>query len=128
MISASLIWLIVPESLSPESRAANSSSHAAAKLANNETRMTPAGLGKVAKRSLLNLFGFLIPLRTFLPRRRDIRGSGHGDDWNMTFIGLSSGVSFTILGMVSLKFQYAEAAFGWNSETVREMQPHVQLC
>jgi len=64
------------------------------------------------------LFGFLIPLRTFLPRRRDIRGSGHGNDWNLTFIGLSSGVSFTILGMVSLKFQYAEAAFGWNSETL----------
>jgi hypothetical protein len=121
MISASLIWFILPESLSPESRAANSSSHAAAKLANNETRMTP-GLCEVAKRSLLSLFGFLIPLRTFLPRKRDIRGSGHGDDWNLTFIGLSSGVSFTILGMVALKFQYAEATFGWNSETVREIQ------
>jgi len=90
MICASFIWFIVPESLPPEIRAVNSSSHAAAKLANNGAHMTSVRLSAVAKQSLLSLFGFLTPLRTLLPTERDVRESGHsnhGRDWNLTFIG-----------------------------------------
>lgn len=124
IISASLIWFVLPESLSPEIRAANSSSHAAAKLAINEAHLASTGLNAIVTGCLSRLFSFLIPLRTFLPQERDIREPGYasgGRDWNLTLLGLSSGVSFTVLGMIPIKFQYAEATFDWNSETVRGM-------
>lgn len=122
MISSALVWFVLPESVSSELRAANNSSHAAAKLANHEEgRLAPTGLNGIVRRTLSSLFNFLIPLRVFVPRKREVGEPGypHGSsDWNLTFIGLSSGVSFTIIGILPLKFQYAEAAFDWNSETV----------
>jgi hypothetical protein len=128
VICASLIWFILPESLSLEFRVANSNSHAAAKLAaHEEAQLAPTGLNAIVTGSLSSLFSFLIPLRTFVPRERDAGEPGYShssSDWNLTFIGLSSGVSFAIIGMLPLKFQYAEAAFEWNSETVGE---NVQL-
>lgn len=123
LIIALLVWFILPESLSPEVRAAHASAREAAKLsANGEEFLTgQSGLMGSLQRLFSGMFAFLAPLKILLPRKKEPGepGAAQGKrDWNITFIAIGCGLLNSILGMIPFKFQYAEAQFDWSSETV----------
>lgn len=126
-IAGLLIWFILPESLSPEIRAANKSARDASKLnLEGEEIFGRSSLKSILQRTLASLSGFLLPLRILLPRKKEPGepGAAQGKrDWNLTFIAIGCGSLNMLIGAISMKFQYAEAQFDWSSETVRSC-PH----
>lgn len=123
LIIALLVWFILPESLSPEVRAAHASAREAAKLntTGEEFLAGPKGLMGNLQRLFSGTFEFLAPLKILLPRKKEAGepGAAQGKrDWNITFIAIGCFLLNSILGMIPLKFQYAEAQFDWSSETV----------
>ncbi|KAK0210839.1 major facilitator superfamily domain-containing protein [Desarmillaria ectypa] len=105
---ALLIWLIVPESLTQAQRRKSTIKH----------HQSDPRTG-VLKR----LFGFLGPLSVFLPEmnstdRHPLKRLKR--DWNLTLIAVAYGLTLSLMGSYTYKFQYAAASFDWTSETASE--------
>lgn len=103
---ALLIWLIIPESLTHAQRRKSAIKH--------HESDPQAGV-------LRRLFGFLSPLSVFLPEmngadRNPLKQSKR--DWNLTLIAVTYGLTLSLMGSYTYKFQYAAAAFDWTSETI----------
>lgn len=103
---ALLIWLIIPESLTHAQRRKSAIKH--------HESDPQAGV-------LRRLFGFLSPLSVFLPEMNgaDRHPLKHPKrDWNLTLIAVAYGLTLSLMGSYTYKFQYAAAAFDWTSETI----------
>ncbi|KAF8311588.1 MFS general substrate transporter [Clavulina sp. PMI_390] len=108
------LWFVIPESLSPEARAANHASREA-----SERVVSGKTWQDTASRIFRTLFGFLLPLAVLLPRKREPGEPGYAQgkrDWNLTLIATAGACLSMLIALVPYKFQYAEAQFGWNSE------------
>ncbi|KAJ7228026.1 major facilitator superfamily domain-containing protein [Mycena haematopus] len=64
---------------------------------------------------LQRLFAFLKPLTIFFAASNE---RGRRSDWTLTLLALSCGFTVSIMGSLSVKFQYIIAYFDWTSENV----------
>ncbi|KAI0699674.1 major facilitator superfamily domain-containing protein [Cytidiella melzeri] len=113
---ASLVWFVVPESLSLRRQ-----------LEARKTKKESDEAALADKRSgpvywLSRAFGFLAPLALFYPVV--VEGPGTNPlkrkkrDWNLLCIAMSYGSLILLMGSYAYKFQYTSFAFGWGSEQI----------
>lgn len=106
LLYALWLWFIVPESLTQAQKRTSTIKH--------HESDPQAGV-------LKRLFGFLSPLSVFLPEmngpeRHHLKRRKR--DWNLTIIAVAYGLTLSLIGSYTYKFQYAAAVFGWTSENI----------
>ncbi|TFK36324.1 major facilitator superfamily domain-containing protein [Crucibulum laeve] len=121
LLYAFLVWFVIPESL-PQARRDRSKIKYAQELEDTarDRQQNPAvGFLMWFKR----LFAFLSPLTIFMPEVKPESGNRNPlkkpkRDWNLTLMALGYGLTISMMGSYSVKFQYAASQFGWTSETL----------
>ncbi|EJU05334.1 MFS general substrate transporter [Dacryopinax primogenitus] len=126
ILYAIAITLFIPESLSSGAQrriAKRNEVRRRAQLEEEEEisrlRVGPRGYIITAWRFARPLFGFLAPLQLFAPTKVIPGQVGYAInkfDWNLTFMATCYGVAGLMIGLYTLKFQYAQKAFGWDAQ------------
>ncbi|KZO97873.1 MFS general substrate transporter [Calocera viscosa TUFC12733] len=126
ILYAVAITLIIPESLSMAARKRIAKRNEMRKRAHREEeeeisrlRVGPRGAVLNAWRYVRPLFGFLSPLQLFAPVKATPGQAGYAigkRDWNLTFMATCYGVAGLMIGLYTLKFQYAQKTFGWDAQ------------
>ncbi|KZT35058.1 MFS general substrate transporter [Sistotremastrum suecicum HHB10207 ss-3] len=101
---ALFVFFIIPESLSKKSMLEN-------RKRVSENHDNQFGF-------FLRVFSFLRPVATILPKRVVVPGTVAQTrlDWNLTFLAAASALVSFLFSSFQIKFQYAQAQFGWTSE------------
>lgn len=108
LIFASMVWFVIPESLTPTQLSR-------AKIAYKESKArVRRGMGG----TFVRLASVVAPLKVFTPvtvttgdnplKRRK--------DWNLTLVAAAYGFSTILFGETAFKFQYASLIFSWGAE------------
>ncbi|TFY57982.1 hypothetical protein EVJ58_g6698, partial [Rhodofomes roseus] len=111
VVFACLVWLVVPESLSPM------------QLQQARRIRVVAAATTKKKAWFRRVFGFLEPLALLLPE-----GLGEPQaanplktpkrDWSLFLVALANGFVLVLVGSITSKMQYMSLMFGWNSENI----------
>ncbi|CDO72941.1 hypothetical protein BN946_scf185002.g126 [Trametes cinnabarina] len=102
------VWFIIPESLSPERRAAAQSQGAELSESRIWGRLRQWG----------SAFDVISPLSVLLPQKVETPGKGREFDWNLTILGAAYGFGTLVQASVYQQVQYASFTYGWTSETI----------
>ncbi|KZT56416.1 MFS general substrate transporter [Calocera cornea HHB12733] len=126
ILYAIAITVFIPESLSMAARKRIAKKNEMRKRAHREEeeeisrlRMGPRGAVLTAWKVVRPFFGFLSPLALFAPTKAIPGQAGYAigkRDWNLTFMATCYGVAGLMIGLYSLKFQYAQKTFGWDAQ------------
>ncbi|OSD08608.1 MFS general substrate transporter [Trametes coccinea BRFM310] len=107
------VWFVIPESLSPERRAA-------ARAQRADPSASGAGIAGTLRR-WGSAFDVVSPLSVLLPTRVETQGKGRAVDWSLTILGAAYGFGTLVqasLASVYQQVQYASFTYGWTSETI----------
>ncbi|KAI0093846.1 major facilitator superfamily domain-containing protein [Irpex rosettiformis] len=112
MFYASMVWLVVPESLSLRRQLQ------ARKLKREKDEAARNGPQKSALAHWMSkAFGFLAPLALFWPAAVDSNPlKRKRRDWNLFLLAVAYGSTILLIGSYTYKLQYTSEAFGWTSE------------
>ncbi|KAI9057904.1 MFS general substrate transporter [Trametes sanguinea] len=102
------VWFVIPESLSPERRAAARAQRA---------ESAGAGIGGTLRR-WGSAFDVVSPLSVLLPTRVEAQGKERTVDWSLTILGAAYGFGTLVQASVYQQVQYASFTYGWTSETI----------
>ncbi|KAJ7510054.1 major facilitator superfamily domain-containing protein [Mycena galericulata] len=111
---AILVWIALPESLTKAQMLSASVQY-------QEDQRLLADQERTTLLRVQRLFSFLKPLTLFFPAPVEVGSSTKGRkwDWNMTLLAMAYGFTVSIMGSLTIKFQYLIAHYGWTSEYVR---------
>ncbi|KAG5219996.1 MFS substrate transporter [Salix suchowensis] len=120
---ASMVWFIVPESLTKRQMHEFKVKHIENEAIFRDRDRSTNSLATEAIIQIRNLLRFLRPLAIFFPTMVETK-RGPRRDWSLALVAASYGFTISIMGSYVYKFQYAASAFGWSAETV---QPFLRL-
>ncbi|CAE6411238.1 unnamed protein product [Rhizoctonia solani] len=111
-----LVLLLLPESLTAEQRIA---------LAANRALVASEAQRPENQTWLTRTSGYIIgplrrafePMAILLPRKQESQGEAvAGYNWNLTYLAISLSLYLLTISIYSVKFLYAQHAFGWGGE------------
>ncbi|KAF4576704.1 hypothetical protein EYR36_004683 [Pleurotus pulmonarius] len=117
LIYASVVWFIVPESLTKHQMHEFQAKHIENETIFRDRDRSTNSLATEAIIQLRNLFRFLRPLAIFFPTMVETK-RGPRRDWSLALVAAAYGFTISIMGSYVYKFQYAASAFGWSAETI----------
>lgn len=110
-----MVWLVIPESLTPTQMRVFARRHAADTVAAKQRKGFVARLGRV--------FGFLTPLAVFLPGENDrtmvrtkSKAKGGRTDYSLTIVAAAFALETLIMGSYVVTQQFALGNYGWGAE------------
>ncbi|KIY43476.1 MFS general substrate transporter [Fistulina hepatica ATCC 64428] len=109
-----LVWLVVPESVSPESMRLAQEAHA-------HKAVDTSSMGITFLHKIKGVFAFLEPLTLLLPQIPAQRRGGVKPahwEWSITLVAFSYALVICLAGAVTFQFQYAASTFQWSSEQI----------
>ncbi|KAJ8699968.1 hypothetical protein PTI98_003040 [Pleurotus ostreatus] len=117
LIYASVVWFIVPESLTKRQMHEFKVKHIENEAIFRDRDRSTNSLATETVIQIRNLFRFLRPLAIFFPTMVETK-RGPRRDWSLALVAASYGFTISIMGSYVYKFQYAASAFGWSAETI----------
>ncbi|KAF9500505.1 MFS general substrate transporter [Pleurotus eryngii] len=117
LIYASMVWFIVPESLTKRQMHEFKAKHIENEAIFRDRDRSTNSLATEAIIQIRNLLRFLRPLAIFFPTMVETK-RGPRRDWSLALVAASYGFTISIMGSYVYKFQYAASAFGWSAETI----------
>ncbi|CAE6515654.1 unnamed protein product [Rhizoctonia solani] len=111
-----LVLLLLPESLTQEKRMTLAASRVLveAEAPRPENQIWVKRMSSYVTGTLRGTFE---PMAILLPRKWDSQGEGiSGYNWNLTYLAISLSLYLLTISIYSVKFLYAEHAFGWGGK------------
>ncbi|CEL55849.1 putative membrane protein C14C4,07 OS=Schizosaccharomyces pombe (strain 972 / ATCC 24843) GN=SPAC14C4.07 PE=1 SV=1 [Rhizoctonia solani AG-1 IB] len=111
-----LVLLFLPESLTKEQRTALAASRVS--LASEVQKPENQGLiRRIIGYVTGTVRGTFEPMAILLPKKRKSQGQAvSGNDWNLTYLAIALSIYLLTIAIYSVKFLYAQHAFGWGGE------------